>query len=164
MWVPDEIFWPDYSRYLTTRQWKRIRWATFKRDGFRCPRCRAAPSRGNWLEAHHKSYHTYKEIKASPVGDLITLCKQCHDAETVHTNQPFVTASQPRRVHWLLALAVFVAGMLAVRGLRLTGVRWRPAHRARRITQLHEEPCKRFGATSRPRAQSAGLSGRLAHP
>ena len=64
-------------RVYNTKQWKRVRWAVFKRDGFRCVACgkagrlecdhiRPVQSGGDWFD----------------MDNLQTLCRGCHISKT----------------------------------------------------------------------------------
>lgn len=64
-----------YYEYLKSKAWQKQRLKTFKRDGFKCVCCGASIN----LRAHHI---TYENLGAEEDGDLVTLCKECH--EKVH--------------------------------------------------------------------------------
>lgn len=64
-----------YRVYLGSDHWKRLREQVLKRDGGRCVRC----GRICHLQAHHRFYREGWE--QSEVGDLITLCRWCHELE-----------------------------------------------------------------------------------
>lgn len=55
-------------------RWQKRRLEVFERDGWKCCGC---ASEDNTLVAHHKRYKG--EIWESPLEDLQTLCKQCHE-------------------------------------------------------------------------------------
>lgn len=61
-------------------RWKRLRWATFKRDGFKCQMCgRIQPPQGN-LVCDHVEPHRGNETLFWNPDNLQTLCKSpCHD-------------------------------------------------------------------------------------
>ena len=62
-----------YPDYLLTREWRRRRSAALRRAGFRCQVCNAA---GPILDVHHR---TYERRGAEDAGDLIVLCRLCHE-------------------------------------------------------------------------------------
>lgn len=65
----------DYLAYLKSEIWKSLSSRCKERDGFRCRVCNSNRN----LEAHHR---TYERIFCEELGDLTTLCEQCHDIFT----------------------------------------------------------------------------------
>jgi 5-methylcytosine-specific restriction endonuclease McrA len=61
-----------YRDYLRTFHWRRTRDLTLERAGHRCALC---PSTST-LSVHHRSY---ARLGYEQPGDLIVLCKDCHD-------------------------------------------------------------------------------------
>lgn len=72
----------EYLAYLESPHWKALRGEALKRDGNKCTRCGS----GIILQVHHMIYRT--RFEDSLVEDLITLCKECHQAE--HGKNPKV--------------------------------------------------------------------------
>jgi len=63
----------DYSKYLRSEEWSKIRRKVLKRDNYKCAKC----EKTNNLNVHHETYaHIFKE--SDFLGDLITLCGDCH--------------------------------------------------------------------------------------
>lgn len=63
----------NYYAYLKTPVWKEKRQETIVRDSGKCRLCNSSKS----LHVHHRTYP--KVYGEEPLGDLITLCKKCHD-------------------------------------------------------------------------------------
>jgi len=78
----DRQWWRKYNRYLDSRDWQRTRKAALKRDRYRCQRCGTRGSRRNPLQANHLSYEIYNATGRTPLADLETLCKSCHEKVT----------------------------------------------------------------------------------
>jgi hypothetical protein len=72
---------PLYITYLKSDKWKKIRNAVVARDGNKCTKCSSTDN----LHVHHL---TYDRVGEEELTDLITLCKDCHEAthETVFSN------------------------------------------------------------------------------
>ena len=64
-----------YNDYLKSAAWRRVRKIVFKRDDYKCQRCKCKASEGNWLECHHT---TYENLGFEVLEDLLTLCRKCH--------------------------------------------------------------------------------------
>lgn len=63
----------QYHAYLKTPEWRRVADMAKKRDGYRCVCCNSKHN----LNAHHRTYdHVGNE--QSHLGDLTTLCENCH--------------------------------------------------------------------------------------
>jgi hypothetical protein len=63
----------NYHRYLQSEEWKIIRDKVIERDNGICLHCKIKPAQ----EVHHKHYKTiYKET----LGDLESVCSDCHRA------------------------------------------------------------------------------------
>jgi 5-methylcytosine-specific restriction endonuclease McrA len=62
----------QYMEYLKSDQWKEKRQAVLERDGNKCMLCGDSDT---VLNAHHNSYDN---VGDEPLGDLITLCCECH--------------------------------------------------------------------------------------
>lgn len=62
----------DYSFYLKTKYWRKIRALIINRDRYRCVWCGKSP---NHFEVHHEFYRGRGMEKPK---DLITLCPDCH--------------------------------------------------------------------------------------
>lgn len=61
-----------YKDYLSSEEWQKKRDTVLERDNYACRICDC----GDELHVHHK---TYDNIYEEPLGDLITLCKSCHE-------------------------------------------------------------------------------------
>lgn len=68
-------FWPDYSKYLLSEEWKEKRWLVLERDGHVCAVCTSNEE----LQIQHR---TYDHVGDEPLEDLITICKKHHEAIT----------------------------------------------------------------------------------
>jgi hypothetical protein len=69
--------------YLKSSQWQARRERELRRAGRRCEKCGTAATRtakGNWagLNVHHL---TYERLGNETPGDLIVLCRSCHEQE-----------------------------------------------------------------------------------
>ncbi len=60
----------DYSDYLTSTEWKERRSLRLEHDGHRCQDCGESAT-----EVHHL---TYERIGEEQLGDLLSLCRECH--------------------------------------------------------------------------------------
>jgi 5-methylcytosine-specific restriction endonuclease McrA len=63
-----------YDAYMASGRWARKRTRVLARDGWSCTRC----GRHGVLQVHHLSYRFFGR---EPLGDLVTLCEQCHRDE-----------------------------------------------------------------------------------
>lgn len=64
-----------YRHYLETERWKAISEKIKRRDGYRCRLCNSEEN----LQAHHRTY-AHKGDEENHLGDLTTLCGDCHTA------------------------------------------------------------------------------------
>jgi hypothetical protein len=71
-----------YVEYLQTSEWKNKRLKTLKRSGYHCQLCNKSDV---MLNVHHR---TYERLGCERIGDLITLCHDCH--EKFHKNGKLV--------------------------------------------------------------------------
>lgn len=71
-----------YSSKLKSPEWQKRRLEILSRDNFTCQLCTDATTE---LQVHHKKYNG--EPHESPSEDLITLCKHCHEIETIYNKQ-----------------------------------------------------------------------------
>jgi hypothetical protein len=69
----------DYSAYLRTEHWQKLRQAALERASFRCQLCNGTVN----LRAHHRTYETLGN--ESP-DDLTVVCNSCHSK--FHGNTP----------------------------------------------------------------------------
>jgi HNH endonuclease len=76
----NRAWWNRYDRYLRSEGWMLTREACLRRDGYRCRRCGLRGSPLNPLQADHLSYASYNRTGRTPVDDLLTLCRHCHQA------------------------------------------------------------------------------------
>lgn len=65
----------QYSEYLATERWRVISDKVKRRDGYRCRLCNSEEN----LQAHHRTY-VHKGDEENHLGDLTTLCGDCHTA------------------------------------------------------------------------------------
>lgn len=63
-----------YADFLKTPYWRDVAYAVKKRDGFRCVVCNT----GGAIAAHHRTYAHHGEEHLH-LGDLTTLCNDCHE-------------------------------------------------------------------------------------
>jgi 5-methylcytosine-specific restriction endonuclease McrA len=75
-------WWKKYNRYLNRRDWQHTRKAALKRDRYRCRRCGTRGNPRNPLQANHLSYAVYNATGHTPLADLETLCRRCHQKLT----------------------------------------------------------------------------------
>lgn len=66
-------FWTDYSGYLNSDHWHRIRQRVLHRDPV-CQVCFIAPA----VQAHHLSYESYKRFGMSFSVECVGVCVDCH--------------------------------------------------------------------------------------
>jgi len=66
----------DYRSFLKSDYWKKVRQIVISRDKRCCIKC----GRSDNLHVHHKTYEHHL-IEHLYLGDLITLCKGCHQTE-----------------------------------------------------------------------------------
>ena len=64
-----------YQHYLKTERWAAISEKIKKRDGYRCRLCNGEQG----LQAHHRTYQ-HRGDEENHLGDLTTLCGECHTA------------------------------------------------------------------------------------
>lgn len=62
----------EYEAYLASPKWQQLRTAALERDGQACRICNATRR----LDVHHR---TYKHFGDEPLGDLVVLCRECHE-------------------------------------------------------------------------------------
>jgi hypothetical protein len=64
-----------YLRYLRSSEWKAKRQSVLERDQYRCQ---------VWFEHHGEEVHhrSYLHLGDEPLEDLVTLCRECHEAIT----------------------------------------------------------------------------------
>ena len=67
-----------YTAYIQSPEWKHKRLCRLKIDEFKCRTCGYTKDEIQ-LEVHHV---TYERFKNEEMGDLITLCTDCHTAIT----------------------------------------------------------------------------------
>jgi len=66
----------NYSDFLKSEYWMKIRKIIFTRDGHKCTKCNSNIS----LMAHHTTYK-YHFSEHKHLDTLITLCERCHKKE-----------------------------------------------------------------------------------
>lgn len=70
---PTDNSWNNYSEYLQTLHWKKIR-ETYFNDPDTLKKCYVCDYGGN-LQLHHKNY---ERLGRELLTDLLPLCKHCH--------------------------------------------------------------------------------------
>ena len=70
MLVSEQKF--NYLKYISSRQWKKVRKQKISEAGGKCEECGAT----HRLEVHHL---TYKRLCCERMEDLQVLCRDCHD-------------------------------------------------------------------------------------
>ncbi len=71
---------PENHRIRTSREYKEVRFACFKRDDYTCTNCFRRRKKGDrvMIHAHHiKPFSTHPELRLD-LNNLITLCVECH--------------------------------------------------------------------------------------
>jgi HNH endonuclease len=101
-------WWKKYNRYLNSRDWQRTRKAALKRDRYRCRRCGTGGSPRNPLQANHLSYDVYNANGRTPLADLETLCRRCHQKLTGRRFKNRHQRSQ-QPLGWIILLAAILA-------------------------------------------------------
>jgi 5-methylcytosine-specific restriction endonuclease McrA len=66
----------NYKSFLRSQYWQFVRLKVLDRDNCQCSKC----GNTSMLEVHHKSYEHHGD-ELNYLGDLITLCKWCHQKE-----------------------------------------------------------------------------------
>lgn len=69
---------PERQRLYRSAAWKALISACFKRDGYRCRRCRSPKLRKRWLHAHHVMPWADYPAERRRLDNLVTLCLPCH--------------------------------------------------------------------------------------
>ena len=77
-----------YSELLRSPMWQKKRLEIMQRDNFTCQHCGCE---GRELQVHHKIYHKDAKPWEYDDSELITLCDQCHEAETDAKNTHYDT-------------------------------------------------------------------------
>ena len=67
----------DYNQYINSIEWKNKRKKVLERDRYTCQECK---TKSRSLDVHHLNYET---IGDEDLGDLISLCRECH--KDLHT-------------------------------------------------------------------------------
>lgn len=77
--IPKRLRKPEptaYQVFLASAYWVRVRKMVFERDGKKCTSCGS----GEKLQCHHLTYENHGK-EAENLGDLVTLCRGCHETE-----------------------------------------------------------------------------------
>ena len=77
-----------YSELLRSPLWQKKRLEIMQRDNYICQHCGCE---GRELQVHHKVYHKGAKPWEYDDSELITLCDQCHEAETDAKNTHYET-------------------------------------------------------------------------
>jgi 5-methylcytosine-specific restriction endonuclease McrA len=75
------------------KRWRAIRQQAKRRDNFKCMQCGSAGP----LEVHHKVSVTAAPERAFELGNVTTLCSDCHLMETLRERGQFPS---PARLAW----------------------------------------------------------------
>lgn len=88
-----------YAKYINSETWRKKRQARLKMDGNKCRTCHSKER----LEIHHVTYERFGD---EDLDDLITLCRQCHEAITnsirdrrYQANDIFAKQTAPKKQH-----------------------------------------------------------------
>lgn len=65
-----------YETYINSSAWASKRKLVLARDDYTCVRCQKRRLRGQ-----HVHHLTYRNLGNEPLGDLVTLCEDCHTRE-----------------------------------------------------------------------------------
>jgi 5-methylcytosine-specific restriction endonuclease McrA len=78
-----------WRAWYKTPRWRKLRIATFERDGFTCQMCGKIEGVTSLLVADHKVRHRGDETLFWSEANLQTLCKPCHDGakQRIEANQ-----------------------------------------------------------------------------
>ena len=76
-----------YSELLRSPLWQKKRLKIMERDDFTCQHCGCKERE---LQVHHRIYHRGAKPWEYDDSELITLCNQCHEAETEAKNQHYL--------------------------------------------------------------------------
>jgi hypothetical protein len=68
---------------MSSKRWDKKRKARLKRDGYMCQKC---GEKNKPLDVHHVTYDRFGKER---IGDLISLCRKCHDKEHGKTSRMF---------------------------------------------------------------------------
>ncbi len=70
----------EYSAYLKSTKWRKIREVVLTRDNHTCQLCNWSheESGNRQLTVHHKSYEFIMHEEDNDFKDLITICSICH--------------------------------------------------------------------------------------
>ena len=77
-----------YSELLRSPMWQKKRLEIMQRDNFTCQHCGCE---GRELQVHHRIYRKDAKPWEYDNSELITLCDQCHEAETDAKNTHYDT-------------------------------------------------------------------------
>jgi hypothetical protein len=91
----DENFWDQYSVYLRSRGWHKMRQLVIKRDGNLCQAC----LNNKATQVHHLSYRLFKKLGKSAAFELVAICNQCH--EKIHPRMADAQRNQEFRNPYL---------------------------------------------------------------
>lgn len=70
---------PERQRLYATSEWKELIRQVYKRDNYKCTRCKSTNKKGHRLHAHHiKSWAGHSELRFN-LSNIITLCELCHN-------------------------------------------------------------------------------------
>lgn len=85
--------WDEYSTYLHTDRWKKLREHALARFDWRCAACHSPDD----LHVHHR---TYERVGAEYLTDLTVLCRNCHRTlhDTWNEYEPRRLEVLPRRI------------------------------------------------------------------
>ena len=76
---PQSEWWKNYSEYLASPEWAKLRARILARDAYRCRQCLLRGA----TDVHHL---TYKRMGHELDEDLISVCGVCH--QSLHSKKP----------------------------------------------------------------------------
>ena len=79
----------NYEKYIRSAKWKKVRGYRMKYDEFECQS--PLPMYQNCLESERLEVHhlTYDNLGRELLGDIVTLCQNCHDRVEDIIQNPF---------------------------------------------------------------------------
>jgi len=97
-WLKVLIAKHDYHRFYCIRKWRRVRREVLDDDKHECQWCKAKGLYAEATTVHHTQYvHVHPELALSKMhvyqgvelGNLISLCRPCHERWHKHGNKPY---------------------------------------------------------------------------
>lgn len=72
----DQNWWAEYNKYMKSKAWATKRGLVLQRDNHTCQSCLKNVA----TQVHHLSYRFVDFLGNEPAFDLMSVCKECHDA------------------------------------------------------------------------------------